>query len=171
MQQVLAAETNGAGLVAVAVAAQTPLSTSAMTGSAVLVPDTTAAVAERAALLASAEAGGAASSPAAFALVTHLHERRVRHSDLLHLVGVSLRQRHRDVPRRGAHTVLRTVHRLTVVGLKLPGAGSGLGVGLQSIPVHCDGLQIFEGEVPGRFGAVIPFGFHKFEQSISGYIL
>lgn len=43
----------------------------------------------------------------------HLHERRVRHSDLLHLVGVSLRQRHRDVPRRGAHTVLRTVHRLT----------------------------------------------------------
>lgn len=51
MQQVLAAVTNRAGLVAVAVAGDTPLATSAMTGGAALVPGATVTVAERATLL------------------------------------------------------------------------------------------------------------------------
>lgn len=40
-----------------------------------------------------------------------------------------------------------------------------------SYPVHSDGFEVFEGEVPGRFGAVPPFRLHKLEQGISGHIL
>lgn len=115
MQQVLAAVTNRAGLVAVAVAGDTPLATSAMTGGAALVPGATVTVAEGATLPSSTVTLNTASSSTAVALVTQLDEGRVRHADLLHHVGVSGRHRHWDVPRWRTHTVLRTIHRLTVV--------------------------------------------------------
>lgn len=79
----------------------------------------------------------------------------------------------------------------TVVDLELPAAGPGLGVGLQLIlqktfsqtwrggqqpmvpvyPVHGDGVELPEGQVPGRFGAVPPPGLHEAEQSLSGLVL
>lgn len=171
MQQVLASLTNRAGLKAATVTRKTPLSSSSMTGSAAFVPGSAVTVAERAAFLSSTEAGIAASVSTAVAFMTHLDEGRVRHSDLLHLVGVSLRKHHLNVPRRRTGSILRSVYRLTVVGLKLPGAGSGLSVGLQSVPVHSDGFELFERQVPGWFGAVPPLRLHKLEKSVSGHIL
>lgn len=41
----------------------------------------------------------------------------------------------------------------------------------ETYPVHSDGFQVLEDEVPGRFGAVSPFRLHKLEQGVSGYIL
>lgn len=139
------------------VTGQTPPVSSAMTGSASFVPGATVTVAEGAAFLSSSEAVGAASSPDAAALMTRLDQRGVRNSDLLHLVSEPGGQRHRDVPRQRTDAVLRTVHRLVVVGLKLPAAGSGLCVGLQSVPVDGDGFQLLEGQISRRFGAVTPF--------------
>lgn len=42
---------------------------------------------------------------------------------------------------------------------------------LGSDPVDGDRLQVLESEVPGRFGAVFPFGLDKPEQSVSGHVL
>lgn len=81
----------------------------------------------------------------------------------------------------------------TVVDLELPAAAPGLRVGLQPIlqrtaadvrrdyevkgrwapanPVHGDGPELPEGQVPGRFGAVPPFGLDEAEQGLSGLVL
>lgn len=66
--------------------------------------------------------------------------------------------------------MLRTVHWLPIVRLKLPRTASGLSVGLQSVPVNSDRFEIFEGEVSGWFGAVFPFRFSKLHQSLSGHV-
>lgn len=38
-------------------------------------------------------------------------------------------------------------------------------------PVHGDGVELLEGQVPGRFGAVPPLGLHEAEQSVPGLVL
>lgn len=43
----------------------------------------------------------------------YLHKGGVRHADLFNHVSESLRQSYRDVPWRGAHTVLRTINLLS----------------------------------------------------------
>lgn len=40
-----------------------------------------------------------------------------------------------------------------------------------SYPIHRDGLQLFEDQVPGRFGAEPPFGLHKSEQGVPSHVL
>lgn len=74
VQQVLAAVTNRASPVAVTMTESTPLTTSAVTGGATLVPGTTVTVAEWTTPLASSMTSSTASSSTAVALVTWLNE-------------------------------------------------------------------------------------------------
>lgn len=151
VQQVATAVANAALFVSMSVTGDAPLVSVAMAGGAAVVVAAAVTMAEGAAFLPTPVAADAAGPSTAMALVTHLDKGRMRYSDLLHHVLVPGRHHHRDVPRGRTQPTMRSIHRLTIIGLKLPGAGPGLGVGFQAVPVHSDRLQLLEGEVPGWF--------------------